>query len=86
MKLGRLEEAIASCNKALELKPDDSAALYNKACCYAKHNNIDLAIENLQQAIKLNPEEYREMVKTDTDFDRIRGDKRFKALIQGGSA
>ncbi|MCC3517796.1 tetratricopeptide repeat protein [Microcoleus sp. PH2017_18_LLB_O_A] len=81
--LGRLEDAIASYDKALEFKPDDTSAFYNKACCYALHSQIDQAIQNLQQAINLNPDEWREMAKTDSDFDSMRSDVRFQALIQG---
>ena len=44
--------------------------------------NLESAIENLQQAIKLSPEKYQEMAKTDSDFDKIREDERFKKLIQ----
>jgi superkiller protein 3 len=44
--------------------------------------NLEQAIENLQQAINLSPDEYREMGKTDSDFDSIREDERFQALIQ----
>jgi tetratricopeptide (TPR) repeat protein len=82
-KLGRLEEAIASYDKTLEIKPDDPEAFYNKACCYALHGQIDQAIHNLQQAINLNPDEWREMAKTDSDFDSIRSHTQFQALIQG---
>ncbi|MEH1938303.1 MAG: tetratricopeptide repeat protein [Nostoc sp.] len=78
--LGRLEEAIASYNQALKIKPDYHEAWYNKACCYALLENVDLAIENLQQAINLNPK-CREMAKTETDFDNIREDQRFQDLI-----
>ena len=81
--LGRLEEAIASYDKALEFKPDLHEAFYNKACCYALHSQIDQAIHNLEKAINLNPDEYREMAKTDSDFDSMRSDTRFQALIQG---
>ena len=80
--LGRLEEAIASYDKALEIKPDKDEAFYNKACCYALQSQIDQAIQNLQQAINLNPDKYREMAKTDSDFDSIRSYTRFQALIQ----
>ena len=38
----------------------------------AEHSQIDQAIQNLQQAINLNPDEYREMAKTDSDFDSLR--------------
>ncbi|WP_442921540.1 TPR end-of-group domain-containing protein [Microcoleus sp. S36a_D3] len=37
----------------------------------------------MQQAINLNPDKYREMAKTDSDFDSIRSHTRFQALIQG---
>ena len=74
--------AIAAYDKALEIKPDDDATYYNKACCYALQSQIDQAIQNLQQAINLNPDEWREMAKTDSDFDSIRSHTRFQALIQ----
>ncbi|MEH2372102.1 TPR end-of-group domain-containing protein [Nostoc sp.] len=80
--LGRNEEAIASYDQALKFKPDYHQAWYNKACYYALKGNIEQALENLQQAINLNPDEYREMAKTDSDFDGIREDERFQALIQ----
>ncbi|WP_445243654.1 MULTISPECIES: TPR end-of-group domain-containing protein [unclassified Microcoleus] len=37
----------------------------------------------MQKAIDMNPDKYREMAKTDSDFDSIRADVRFQALIQG---
>jgi tetratricopeptide (TPR) repeat protein len=79
--LGRIEEAISSYDQALKIKPDSPNAFYNKACCYALQGNVDQAMENLQQAMNLYPEKYREMAKTDSDFDSIREDKRFQALI-----
>jgi tetratricopeptide (TPR) repeat protein len=81
VKLGRFEAAIVSFEKALEFKPDYHKALYNISCAYALQENIKLALENLQQAITLEPEKYREMAKTDSDFDRIRNDDRFQQLI-----
>jgi superkiller protein 3 len=48
---------------------------------YALQEQIELAIENLEKAIQLNPEEYREMAKTDSDFDKILSDARFHALL-----
>jgi tetratricopeptide (TPR) repeat protein len=79
--LGRLEEAITSYDQALKIKPDDTTTFYNKACCYALQGNVEQAIENLQQAINLNPDKYREMAKTDSDFDSIREDERFQSLL-----
>ncbi|WP_373528613.1 tetratricopeptide repeat protein [Nostoc sp.] len=71
---------MASYDQAINIKPDDHDAWYNKACSYSLLGNLDLAIENLQQAINLNPE-CREMAKTDTDFDNIREDRQFQDLI-----
>ncbi|BAY07432.1 TPR repeat-containing protein [Calothrix sp. NIES-2098] len=79
--LHRYHDAIASYDQALLIKPDKHEAYYNKACCYGLLGNADLAIENLQKVIKLHPDECREMAKTDSDFDPIREDQRFLALI-----
>ncbi|BAZ22408.1 TPR repeat-containing protein [Kalymmatonema gypsitolerans NIES-4073] len=80
-KLQRYEEAIFSCEKAIELKPDYSRAWYNRACYYALQGNIDLANENLKQAIKLGLGKCRERAKGDSDFDAIREDECFKKII-----
>ncbi|MDB9485281.1 tetratricopeptide repeat protein [Dolichospermum circinale CS-537/01] len=79
--LGRYEEAISSYDKAVEFKPDDHEAWYNKSCIYALQSNIEQAIKNLQIAINLHPEKVREWTKTDSDFDAIREDERFQALL-----
>ncbi|MEP1077882.1 tetratricopeptide repeat protein [Leptolyngbya sp. PL-A3] len=78
--LGRKEEAIASYEKALEIKPDLHAAWYNKACYYSLQGQVKQAIETLQHVIMLN-DKYQEMAKNDSDFDSIRQDERFRALI-----
>ncbi|MEH2163030.1 MAG: tetratricopeptide repeat protein [Nostoc sp.] len=80
--LVRNEEAIASYDQALNFKPDFHEAWYNKACSYALQGNIEQLVENLQQAIKLSADKYREMAKTDSDFDSIWEDERFQALIK----
>jgi Flp pilus assembly protein TadD len=79
--LGRLSEAIASYDKALEIKPDLHEAFYNKACSYALNGQVDLSLQNLQRAIDLNPDKYREMAKTDSDFENVRSHPQFQALI-----
>ena len=79
--LGRYEDAIASCDKAIEFKPDKHEAWYDCARAYSCLGDIDTAIEKLHQAINLNAE-YREIAKTDVNFDAIRNDERFMALMQ----
>ncbi len=80
-KLNRYEDALQSYDKALKLKPDNDQDWYNKACVYSLQNSVDLAVENLAQAINLN-RECREYAKTDSDFDNIRENPKFKALIE----
>jgi tetratricopeptide (TPR) repeat protein len=82
--LGRYQEAVTSYDKALESEPEDEYAWYNQACCYGLLGNTDYAIASLQQAIQLNPGEYQELVKTDPDFDNLRGNEQFEALLNGG--
>lgn len=79
--LERFEDAIFSFDKALELKPENPNTFYNKACCYALQANSEAAVENLKLAISQEPEEYREMAKTDSDFDSIRDQEAFQALL-----
>jgi tetratricopeptide (TPR) repeat protein len=59
---------IASYNKALEFSLDSPNIFYNKSRCYALQTNTEAALENLSRVIALNPDKYREMAKTDSDF------------------
>jgi|GEM_PF-1301384 Flp pilus assembly protein TadD len=79
--LGRYEEAMASYQKVLELDSNYAPAYYNIACLYGSQGDVDLAIQNLQRAIELDSE-YREMAKTDSDFDSLRKNSRFRALLE----
>jgi tetratricopeptide (TPR) repeat protein len=81
MKSGDYKNAIQSFDMSLEFLPDDAGAFYNKARCFALWDKVEEAVANLQRAIELNPDKYREMAKTDADFDGIRGDGRFQALM-----
>jgi tetratricopeptide (TPR) repeat protein len=80
--LGRYEETIAAYDAAIAINPDAPDPFYNKACASALQGAIESALENLERTIYLSPEKYREMAKTDTDFDLIRADPRFQALLE----
>ncbi|WP_055077347.1 tetratricopeptide repeat protein [Pseudanabaena sp. 'Roaring Creek'] len=80
LRLGRLDEAFADFERQMEFSKGSS--YYDKACFYAVQNQIDEAIPNLQKAIEIDSEEYSSRAKTDFDFDNIRHDPRFQALIQ----
>lgn len=80
--LGHYEAAIACYDAALKIKPDYHDALYNKACYYSLYGDADNAIQCLQTAIALATK-WLDLAKTDTDFDPIRTDERFQALLEG---
>jgi tetratricopeptide (TPR) repeat protein len=81
-KLGHYEDAMNNYNQAAQLQPNDPLVWYNKARCYTLQKNIAAAIENLQKAIDLSPETYLPIAANNSDFDTIRSDERFQALIQ----
>ena len=78
--LGKHQEAVAAYDKAIEIQPDDATAWYSKAASHARQNQIDLALQNLEQAFRLNSN-LREYIKTDADFDGIRSNPDFQDLI-----
>ncbi len=81
MELGDRERAIAWTGRALSLDPSDSGTLYNCACVYALGGQRDEAIRCLDQAIA-NGFGHREWLENDSDFDGIRDDPRFQALVR----
>jgi tetratricopeptide (TPR) repeat protein len=64
------------------MKPDYASAYYNKAACYALQRQVELALENLQRAVEINPS-YKDEASTDIDFDEIASDKRFRQFVAG---
>ena len=67
-------------NKAAEIDPDCSIALYKKALSCSYFEETDEAVLNLQKAIALSYS-HCEQARTDTGFNSIRNDDRFQALI-----
>jgi tetratricopeptide (TPR) repeat protein len=80
-KLGKYKEAFADLNRSLELKPDYPAAIYNLACLFSLQSKTNEALDYLEKAIDKDKKSRKE-AKTDEDFDNIRGDPRFKKLIE----
>ena len=60
--------------------PDDPTVLFNLACAESLLGRGGDAIGHLEQSIA-NDESFRELARTDTDFDPIRDDPRFTALV-----
>ena len=78
---GRYTEAFTDCEQAINQNPKHESGYYAKACCYALQGEIEQAIDNLQKAIDIKPGFSRSEAKHNPDFDSIRDDERFRALV-----
>jgi len=78
----KFDEAKKSFEIAIEMVPNLSDAYYSLASIYSLQGKKDLAIFNLEMALKKGFNNY-EFIQNDTDLDYIRNDPRFKKLIEG---
>jgi Flp pilus assembly protein TadD len=78
--LKEYDKALADYTRAIELDPQYADAYYNTACVYALQEKAAEACECLEKAITLE-DECRALARDDADFDKIRGDARFAALV-----
>lgn len=74
------ESAITIFEQVLAKHPRAAGVLYNLACSEALVGRGDAAIEHLRQSIALE-ERFREFAADDSDFDSVRDDPRFAALL-----
>jgi len=79
---GRPEEGLAMADRAVTLAPTDEGVLHNAACSYARAGKADKAIELLERRMERAGTIYRDWIKHDPDFDSIRDDPRFIALLE----
>ena len=84
--LGRREEAINVLEHAIALDPDDSQTLYNAACTWSQLGEADKAFDLLHRWYPKAGVEKRMWLRVDGDFDPIRADPRFVALLEASSA
>jgi tetratricopeptide (TPR) repeat protein len=80
-RLQRYDEAIAAYNKAIRTSSEKVDAWYGKARCYALKSDTDMAVDNLRQAIALNPE-IRDMAAQESDFNSVRETESFDELMR----
>ena len=80
--MGNLEGARELIADVLARRPDDWKGYFNAACLEARLGDRELALEYLGRAVDLGPEQAREYAQTDSDFDSIRGEPRFVALLR----
>ena len=79
-RTGALDEAIESLQRAHEVEPKEPLIEYNLACYYSLKGAKRQALDYLSRAISSNPA-LREMVSRESDFDPIRSDPEFQALV-----
>jgi len=79
-KLGKIEES--KYHMAIARRTMQNEKEYNRACFEAICGNVDKAIELLKIALK-EDQTTPDWIRRDPDFDNIRSDDRFQALIAG---
>ena len=81
MRLGQREEATERARRASTIDPEDSGVLYNVGCVYALAGSTDQALDHLDKAIQ-NGFGQREWVENDSDWEAVRYEPRFQALLR----
>ena len=79
-RAGDYAGAAAKGREVVEANPQYAGPLYNLACCESLAGQKDEALAHLREAISRS-ERFREFAKGDSDFDPIRDEPGFKALI-----
>lgn len=85
VRLERYEEAVEEYLAAIAVAPEHPAPYYNLACVCSLQGNHEEAYEYLEQAIALDAA-FREQARRDGDFDAIRDDPEFRALVDENNA
>lgn len=76
----RIDLAIESLERGLEIDPSQAILYYNLACYRSLRGDKHRAIELLGEALRRDPD-YRDLVSGESDFDRVRDDPEFQALL-----
>lgn len=80
--LGESERAKEWMHRALAIDPDNLGARYNFACALCLHlQDTDAALEMLGPVLAMRGTSMLNHVKIDPDFDRLRDDPRFLAMV-----
>jgi adenylate cyclase len=67
--------------RASQSDPTNPLMLYNLGCFYATRGDRGLALDHLERAMEVGMRNL-DWFMTDPDLDSVRGDPRFKALLQ----
>lgn len=75
------DDAITCFNRVIELKPDDTWSYYGIATIYADTDRVTESLNYLQKAIALDPDGVKQAARTQSHFDKMRGNPQFQALV-----
>ncbi|MEZ4864735.1 MAG: tetratricopeptide repeat protein [Caldilineaceae bacterium] len=79
---GKLELSIFDYTQSLRVNPQNPSAYYNLACAYALQKNLKASLQTLRYCLELGDcKRYLKLISNDSDFDYIRNDPRFHALL-----
>jgi uncharacterized Ntn-hydrolase superfamily protein len=78
---GDMESALEEARRACSINPNLPEALYDLACYYSLVGEEGKALETLERALTLEPS-FKAMAKGDPDFEAIRGNDRFKSMLE----
>jgi serine/threonine protein kinase/tetratricopeptide (TPR) repeat protein len=78
---GKFDDARTAVTRALAMSPGDPLMLYNGACTYARMGDNRLALDTLTEAVAAGYE-FREWIERDPDFDGLRREPEFVALMK----
>jgi len=78
---GDMEGALEEARRACSINPNLPEALYDLACYYSLSGESDKAVDTLERALTLEPR-FKDMAKGDPDFEAIRGNERFKSMLE----
>jgi adenylate cyclase len=79
-RLGLRDKARDFAARAIKVRPDGFATYYNVACAYSVLGDVDEALDMLERAVQ-HGRGNLEWIGNDPDFDHLRPDPRFDALL-----
>jgi tetratricopeptide (TPR) repeat protein len=77
---GEFEEAVKHLRQAVSKHPKNEHALYCLAASHSRAGEVEAALKTLRSAIQANPAS-RNQARHDADFETLRGEDEFVALV-----
>ncbi len=79
-RVGQLPQAIAALEQVANHPEHGALVAYNLACYHSLASHKSTALDYLAQAIQMSAQ-YRDLVADESDFDTLRHDPEFQALL-----